>query len=476
MFGSTHPDPAMRPLPARRSRTAILIVVAAALAAAGGVAGMLPSPLHSAARREHSSTQSDSVRSSDWLSILPDGAEKQRFILDCTGCHQMTDQHVRPGGSFRTVTQWSEIVERMLRYGGATTPFPVMSAHRDASSTAEWLARNLTVAPEPAALPSNPPGSATASVREYLMPIPQDLPHDVAILEDGRIAITGMMSGRMYTLDPATGAFGEVTIPLQRANPRAIEVDRQGRWWIALGAPKQVARHTPGTGAWDFFRVDVYPHSIALAPDGSAWVNGHFTRAPELLVKVDAAGVVTPVELPRHPTLAAGPGGPIPYEIRIANDGTVWMGELLGDRIIAHVPSTGASRVYELPRHSGPRRFDIDSRGDLWIPAYGTNRLLHLEAGTGRVTEHPLPIRDAVPYVVKLDERTGAVWIGTSAADAILRFDTRTTQFASYRLPSRGALIRHMAVEPRTGSLWIAYGASPGIAARVARLTLHPPQ
>ena len=40
---------------------------------------------------------------------------------------------------------------------------------------------------------------------------------------------------------------------------------------------------------------------------------------------------------------------------------------------------------------SGPRRFDIDARGVLWIPAYATNELVRLDPATRQFTRFPLP-------------------------------------------------------------------------------------
>ena len=79
-------------------------------------------------------------------------------------------------------------------------------------------------------------------------------------------------------------------------------------------------------------------------------------------------------------------------------------------------------------------------------------------------------MRDAAPYVVRVDHRRGDLWIGTGAADAVFRFDPRTEQFTTYALPTRGALVRHLDIDERTGAVWVAYGASPGVAARVARI------
>ena len=117
---------------------------------------------------------------------------------------------------------------------------------------------------------------------------------------------------------------------------------------------------------------------------------------------------MTKQTVPAHPTLAAGPGGPIPYELRVARDGRVWMSELQGNRLIAFTPGTGKFQVFTLPTPlSGPRRFDLDRDGIVWIPAYAANRLVRLDPATGRFDEIELPIPDAVPYVVRADPRDG---------------------------------------------------------------------
>ncbi|HEY7612428.1 MAG TPA: hypothetical protein VH764_05510 [Gemmatimonadales bacterium] len=417
------------------------------------------------------SQDADPPRSSAWLSLLPDGEAKRKFILDCTGCHQFDQTIARPGGSPRTEAQWVEAVTRMLGYAGATTSFPVIAADRDAKATAAWLARNLR-AGEVADLPV--PASRRADVREYLMPVAQDLPHDLVVEPGGDVLITGMFTHRLYRLKPEAGALSEVEIPVvPSANPRAIDRDAEGRTWLVLGQPKRLAMARADTG-WRSWDVGVYPHSLAVAPDGKVWFNGHFTREPEIIGFVDAArDTVVTYEVPGHPTLAKGPGGPIPYEIRAAPDGRIWLGELQGNRLVSLEPKTGKFQTYTMPTpHSGPRRFDVDAKGVLWIPAYSANSLVRLDPATGKFKEIPLPVKDAVPYVARVDPRDGAIWIGTSAADALLRYDPRAERFESFPLPSRGALVRHLAVDPQSGAVWLAYGASPGIPARVAKLTV----
>jgi virginiamycin B lyase len=414
------------------------------------------------------SAQDDPGLSAGWLSRLPDGETKRKFILDCTGCHQFDEKIARVNSRPRSEKEWVEAVSRMLGYAGARTGFPVISADRNPGKTAAWLVKHLGT--ESVRPPELPPGSR-AEVVEFLMPEAQDLPHDIAVEPSGTVLVTGMFTHRIYRLDPSSRRISEIPIPVPQANPRAIEVDSLGQPWVVLGSPNKLAMMAPDS-QWRSFDVGMYAHSLALDKAGKVWFNGHFTRAPELIGSVDAAtGKVVTYEVPAHPTLSQGPGGPIPYEIRVGPDGRVWGSELIGNRIFAFTPATRKFETFRLPHpHSGPRRFDIDARGIVWIPAYAANLLLRFEPGIRKFTEIPLPIRDAVPYIIRVDSRTGALWIGTAAADVLLRYDPADGRFETFPLPTRGAMIRHLAIDSRSGAVWAAYGASPGIPARIARL------
>jgi virginiamycin B lyase len=453
----------LRPIPLVVS-TIALGTIAAAFAPAGRAR---PDPVIRADR---------TIPSSALLAQLPEGEEKRRFILDCTGCHQLDARTVAPDGVPRSEAGWAEAITRMLGFAGARTGFPVIAHDRDAAATAAWLARHLDAAALERARAVPSLGTSDAEITEYPMPLAGDLPHDVAVDDSGRAIITGMFSHVMYRLDPRTGRLDSVQIPVAGANPRAVEIGRDGSWWILLGGPRTVARYEPGKARWTTVRIGEYPHGIGLDSGGTrGWVNGHFTRSPELIGSLHiATGAVDTVHAPPHPTLADPPGGPIPYELRLGPDGTVWFTELQGNRVIAYDPGTRRFAAHTMPTAwSGPRRFDVDASGVLWIPAYAANSLVRFDPRRGEWREIPLPVRDAVPYVVRVDHADGTVWIGTSAADALLRYTPATGRFTVVPLPSRGALVRHLAIDPRTRDVWVAYGASPGIAARVARVRLR---
>jgi virginiamycin B lyase len=413
--------------------------------------------------------------SSQLLSLLPDGETKRGFILDCTGCHQFDRQTVSSaaGPGLKLETEWRERTAQMISFSGAQSGFPVMSASRNADSTAAWLVRHLgTIRPTlPASTPAESAAPA-ARITEYDLPAPNDLPHDLIVVPDGNVVITGMMTHRMYLLDPASGGVRTEAIPVPGANPRAVEITADGTWWVLLGSPRKVARRAPD-GTWSTWDIGMYPHSIGLGSDGRVWFNGHFTKDPELLASLDpATGIVTHHEVPTPP-MADG-GSTIPYELRIGPDGAVWVSQLAGGRLVRFEPGSGRFQLFGLPApFSGPRRLEVDRQGRIWIPEYARNRLARFDPATERFTEWELPVADALPYVVRLDEERGAAWIGTAAADALLRFDLRTERFTVFPLPTPGALLRHMDIDRRTGAVWLAYGASPSRSpAKVARVEI----
>lgn len=401
--------------------------------------------------------------SNAYLILLPDGLQKRHFIVGCTGCHVFDGRVAFPEGKARTRDSWVERITSMHSRFGRGTGFPIIADPQSPDSLADWLVRHLVT--PPASVPASAPD---ARVTEFDIPEPGDLPHDVIVAPDGKVVITGMFTSRMYLLDPATGAITTETIPVPQANPRAHHIDPDGTWWVLLGGPGMLAKRTPA-GTWSTTSVGMYAHSVARDSSGT-WVNGHFTGHPSQLAHVNATtGAVTRAELPS----ATRPGiSPIPYELRTGPDGRIWMSELHGGRVIAYDPVTKSHRVYTMPvEHGGPRRLDVARDGTVWIPLYSAGTLVSLDPATGATQSYPLPDRDALPYVVRVDDARNNVWVASGASDAAYRFDRATRQFERIPLPSRGALVRHLDIDARTGDAWLAYGASPGtIPAKVARV------
>jgi virginiamycin B lyase len=406
------------------------------------------------------------LTSSAFLALLPDGETKRRFILDCTGCHQFDARMVLPEAVPRSHGSWVERTEQMLSFAGANSGFPIMAPSREAKSTADWLTASLTGKNVAPVRPTEVPAGFT--ITEYDLPRFNDLPHDVAVDGRGRVIVTGQLSGVMYTLDPATGAFAESSPPM--ANPRAVEVDGSGQWWVVFGGPNAIGRFDPGTEEWETWSVGTYPHEAALDSQGRVWFNGHFSREPEVLGYIDpSTGEKRTFDVPVE-TMGDG-GSTIPYGLRAAPDGTIWMTQLTGGRLVKFDPASESFSLYPLPTsYSGPRRLDIAEDGTVWVPEFANNRLARFDPESETFTEYELPTPDALPYVARVDHRSRVVWVGTAGADMMVRFDPTTETFTEIPLPTRGALIRHIAIDPRNGDVWGGYGPFPPQGPKIFRL------
>lgn len=416
----------------------------------------------------------DQVPSAHYLALLPDGEEKRGFILDCTGCHQFNRVRGVAGPLLRSKKDWTAQTEYMLSFAGGNSNFPVISPSRDASETATWLTTHLGEPGDDLPTFNAPPPVApeeSVVVTEYTVPNASELPHDLMPDANGHLVITGMMTARMYTLDPETGVFE--THAEGFGGARALTIDEAGRWWVLLGSPRQIASYDPETQETAFFNIGMYPHSIVRDVEGKIWFNGHFTKEPELIGVLDpATGEVETFPLPNG--AMPDDGSTIPYGMRIAPDGIIWATQLVGNRLIRFDPATEAFTLYDLPTPtSGPRRLDIAPDGTVWIPEYAAGKLARFDPATEQFTEYDLPIKDALPYIVRADPRTGIIWIATGGADAVLRFFPETEHFVVHPLPTRSALIRHMELDPEREAAWVAYGNSPAVAPKIARIEVQ---
>jgi virginiamycin B lyase len=106
----------------------------------------------------------------------------------------------------------------------------------------------------------------------------------------------------------------------------------------------------------------------------------------------------------------------------------------------------------------------------VWVPEFAANRLAAFDPATSRFREYEIPIADALPYVARVDPRSGAIWVSLAGAGAVVRFDPARETFDVVPLPTRDGIVRHLAVDPRTGDVWGAYGSFPARSQQVFRI------
>ncbi|GEM_PF-936929 len=408
------------------------------------------------------------VSGAEWLSVLPDDDETRQFILDCQGCHQLAwVRNVYKG--WQTSSQWETSIKKMQGYYGPNTGFPIIGP-MDAPHTSVWLEQYLTddVTP-PQPLPIQPEAQ-NIRITEY--DFSGAGPHDLVLDANGQVIVTGMFSNDMYSLNPDTGEFTRYALT-SNANPRAIEIDSQGVWWIVFGNPHQVASFNPQTEELKTYPVGMYAHSIALDSQGNAWANGHFKANPGKVMMINPQdGSRKTFDIPDNNTSNLT-GLPISYDLRVDANNIVWGSDLNWNRIYKLDPQTSEVIHYELPNStSGPRRFDFDNDGNLWIPEFSGGRLAMFNPVAETFTEWETPTKNAEPYVVKVDKARNIVWIGYAAANRLARFDIATQTFTEYPLPTPFALIRHMAIDESTGDVWFSYHHVPTYQDMVVRLQI----
>jgi virginiamycin B lyase len=410
--------------------------------------------------------------SSTWLSLLPDGVMKRRFIVNCAACHEIPHSRIYKDGVIRNEGKWAETIAMMK----ALDAYKLVSPALDAKTYAPWLAEHLS----PQAIAALEPQRAAdvgrvgrAVITEYTVPTPTELPHDLALGPDRRVWITAFWTGFMWALDPMTGRIESFDVAKDKSTPaqvRALQFDRSGKLWIVLGGTKSVVRLDPKTREIRTFPVGIYAHDIVLDSKGDVWLNDYFSN-PEAIAKLEVAtGKVTHLLLPSA-HLPAAEGQPLPYGLQIDREDRLWSTQLVGNTLVRFDTRTGQSKLYRMPvAMSGPRRHAIAKDGAVWIPEFNTGFIARFDPRTERFERFRVGEGALGAYDLAIDPRDGGVWITGSLASALIRFDPGTHAIERYPLPTEPAYMRHIAIDPDTGDVWSAYSSLPTVVPKVVRV------
>lgn len=447
----------------------------------------------------------DQLPASAWLARVrfPSAAVQGEFAIQCAMCHQQGSKWTR--FALRR-ERWGMIFDKMADMGA------VPSRHlRDEMPAALNEAYDLD---DPSRGPPLPPPTTGAAAREVVtewdLGEPTSMLHDIVLGRDGAVYAVDWMMDEIHRLDPRTGRRTAWSVPhdgeqpggvLRRfamrgtgythvvpyVAPHSIQAAPDGSLWITLSLGHGLARLDPATGEFRIFRqppAGVYPHTLRFDREGRVWytlaVSNHVAsfdpktgafrlyRLPtRTLGEAAAVRFVRPLlwladalHLTRAP-IADPEILPIPYGIDVAPDGSVWVSQFNNRRIGRLDPATGEIRTFDTPFY-GPRRFRIDSKGRLWIPAYADGGLYRFDPDTEKFTRYALPTgAGELPYSVALDRRTDDVWVCGSNSDTLIRFQPARERFTVFPLPTRVTFTREIEVDGE-GNVWTSYSNMPG--------------
>ena len=259
---------------------------------------------------------------------------------------------------------------------------------------------------------------ATGKITDIATPTPGSGPHGIDVAPDGMIYYTAQSRGIIGRVDPNTNVVTEFRLPSDVANPHTPLVYRN-RVWFTAQSNNTYGELDPATGAVRTFRC---------------------------------------------PT-----AGSLPYGLRAAPNGYLWIA-LFGTNKLARVdPVNGALTEFTLPAAGArPRRLEVSADGMVWYADYPRGYLGRLNPATGAVREWLSPSgASSGPYGIAVGS-DGRIWYNESRANTMVGFDPQTEQFVSVRIPTSGSVVRNVSSDVANRRIWLALSGTQ----RIGRLDL----
>lgn len=442
-----------------------------------------------------------------WLALLlaklPDPAEREEFVRQCTYCHQQGSAATR---RLRDEAEWRKVLSLMARMGGTLSPAlreKLPALHHAAFDPAVAIPLLTAAADEPGFAPPPPPEVRRAVVDEWELGVPASMQHDVVVHPDGRLYSVDMLQDKLYRLDPANGARAAFPIPdaglplggvfatanteslappssNARVGPHSLQVAPDGAVWATLAFGNRLARFDPARESWTLHALEegFYPHTLRFDGQGRIWysiaVSNHLGRfdpatGEHVQIRLPARTWAQEIALRALPPLlwlakrvdlgessmGEGMALPVPYGVDVAPDGGVWFSQLNEHRIGRVDPETLGVELIETP-FPGPRRLRFDAKGRLWIPGFSSSLVARFDPATREFRSYALPIEpqgSETPYALNVDRRSGAIWICGTNSDTLIRLDPETERFTVYPLPVRVTYTREIDFD-EAGRVW----------------------
>lgn len=299
-------------------------------------------------------------------------------------------------------------------------------------------------------------------IREWTVPYEEGRPRDPFAVSSSEVWFVGQRHSYLARLDPGTGEF--VRRDLEDAPaPHNLIVGSDGAVWYAGNGKGYVGRYDPVSGEIEKIampREDARdPHTLIFDADRRhIWFTLQRSNMIGRLTLADRK-----VELIEVPT-----PGALPYGIKLAPDGTIWV-VLFGTNKLASVdPQTLALTEHVLPEAgTRPRRLEVTPDGQIYYVDYARGYLGQFDPARGFAGEWALPSGEASrPYGTASDSQ-GRVWLVETgiSPNLFVGFDPASDEFFSITpIASDGGAVRHMHYHQPSGTIW--FGTDTGTIGR----------
>lgn len=248
--------------------------------------------------------------------------------------------------------------------------------------------------------------SQTGEVEEY--PVPEQEPagvHSAVPMPDGNVWFTEFALNKIGKFDPATEKIttyadaGEVPGGY-RPDKHTIRMDHNGNLWTS-GSP--LSKYDPRTGKFTHFMEVPSSYGITVDKEGNIWFcvlqrDGRIGRVDTKTEKV---------------TQWSPPTQGMPQRLQITDDGVVWFGERMGNKLGRFDSQTETFKEYDLPGPSAsPYALGIDPQGDIWYSSTDQDTIGRLNPATGQVIEYPFPHSENMSREFFFDAQ-GRMWFAS---------------------------------------------------------------
>jgi virginiamycin B lyase len=392
-----------------------------------------------------------------------DENERERFILNCIGCHEIGSAMTRRA---RPEAEWNAFVQLMLDR--------INVQDKDLQARyVELLSEAFDGTPVSGVAPAMVnPVILDTHIREWKLP-GSLIGHDMIAHSDGKYYTIDMGADKIYITDPITNTTETISIPAQglelggkikyshaakRAifaltlhhGPHSLQEGPDGRIYTTDVVSARIGVFDPVSRKFSGYELGegvVYPHTLRFDAQGTLWFTIGMSNQIGRL-RPDT-GEVKIIDLPKNDVT-------YPYGIDInPKDGSVWYAQFTANRIGRVDAKTLTVEEFDVP-FSGPRRLRFSADGMLWISAFASGSLVKLDPQSMKYTEYDIPApgpgKFETPYAVYVHPLTQDVWMTANMSDHLYRFIPSEERFIAYPLPTRGSFMRDI-VLAQDGSL-----------------------
>jgi virginiamycin B lyase len=129
--------------------------------------------------------------------------------------------------------------------------------------------------------------------------------------------------------------------------------------------------------------------------------------------------------------------GSRPHDPMIAPDGYAWYSGQMANVLGRFDPRTQTFKEFHLTTPmSGPHGLTPDQQGNIWFTANFKGYVGKLDPATGKVTEYPLPDKNARDPHTPLFDHNGILWFTVQIGDMIGRLDPKTGEVKLVKVPT----------------------------------------